>query len=152
MSEPATAAGGTTGRGRAGAARPAAVGEPGTTVLQDPAATPAVEEWQPGDRIDEFLLLRRLGRGAFATVYLARQLTAQRLVALKVGRPDDRELVHLAQLDHPGVVRVYDRRKVAGTDKQFLYLEYVPGGTLEAAIRAAHAGGAGPDGRRFLKA
>jgi hypothetical protein len=41
-------------------------------------------EFEPGDRVDDFSLLTRLGKGAFASVFLARQESMQRLVALKV--------------------------------------------------------------------
>ena len=36
----------------------------------------------PGERIDDFELLTRLGEGAFGAVFLARQVSMQRIVAL----------------------------------------------------------------------
>src|SRR6185436_3736876 len=65
---------------------------------------------QPGERIDDFDLLARLGEGAFAKVYLARQNSMQRLVALKVSADRGSEPQTLAQLDHDQIVRVYDQR------------------------------------------
>jgi hypothetical protein len=41
------------------------------------------EEIEVGHKIDDFDLLTRLGRGAFATVFLARQQSMQRIVALR---------------------------------------------------------------------
>ena len=59
---------------------------------------------QPGDTIDDFDLLTRLGSGAFATVFLARQKSMQRLCALKVSVTRSNEAQTLAQLDHPNIV------------------------------------------------
>ena len=100
----------------------------------DPPSRVNLDDPRPGDQIDEFRIIRPLGEGAFASVFLARQLTAQRLVALKIGTRHQAELVHLAQMDHRNIVRVYDHRNIANTDKSFLYLEYVPGGTLQNVI------------------
>src|SRR4029079_3757809 len=38
----------------------------------------------PGARVDDFEIVRMLGRGAFGIVYLARQISLDRQVALKV--------------------------------------------------------------------
>ena len=42
--------------------------------------------FEPGGEIDDFLIVRTLGSGGFATVYLAQQKSLQRLVALKVSQ------------------------------------------------------------------
>ncbi len=42
--------------------------------------------WMPGQQIDDFDLLIRLGKGSFGSVFLARQRSMQRLVALKISR------------------------------------------------------------------
>lgn len=63
-----------------------------------------------GDRIDDFDLLAALGQGAFASVFLARQRSMQRLVALKVSASAGAEPQTLAQLDHEHIIRVYDQR------------------------------------------
>src|SRR5439155_26494848 len=52
-----------------------------TTTLRAPQ--PMVH-LNPGDQVDDFDLLTLLGEGAFAKVFLARQRSLQRLVALKV--------------------------------------------------------------------
>ncbi len=84
----------------------------------------------PGDSLDDFDLLALLGEGQFAKVFLARQRTMQRLVALKVSHRRGAEAQTLAQLDHPHIVRVYDQRVLADRDLQLVYMTYVPGGTL----------------------
>jgi serine/threonine protein kinase len=87
-----------------------------------------------GETLDEFLLVDELGQGSFAKVFLAHQASLHRTVALKVYAGDSVEAETLAQLDHPNVVRVHDRRLVPERDLGLLYMEYVPGGTLEAVI------------------
>lgn len=94
-----------------------------------------VGELEVGQRIDDFDLLARLGSGAFATVYLARQVSLQRLVALKVSSNRGTEPQTLAQLDHPNIVRVYDQRIMADRDVRLLYMQYHAGGTLHPLVQ-----------------
>ncbi len=96
-----------------------------------------VEELEVGTKLDDFDLLARLGRGAFATVFLARQRSMQRLVALKVSADRGREPQTLAQLDHPHIVRVFDQRILHDRALRLLYMQYVCGGTLHAAMDRA---------------
>ena len=106
-----------------------------------------------GDRIDDFDLLTELGRGAFATVYLARQRSMQRTVALKVSADKGTEAQTLAQLEHPNIVRVYDQRQLPERKLRLLYMQYVPGGTLESAhTHLQRIAPAERTGRQFLKA
>src|SRR5689334_11785592 len=56
------------------------------------------ETFQPGDQLDDFDLLTRLGSGAFANVFLARQRSMQRIVALKISADKGTEGQTLAQL------------------------------------------------------
>jgi serine/threonine protein kinase len=90
---------------------------------------------QPGDTIEDFDLLVELGSGAFAKVFLARQRSMQRLVALKVATDTSTEPQTLAQLDHDHIVRVYDQRAVAERKLRLLYMEYIAGGTLQAVVQ-----------------
>lgn len=92
------------------------------------------EQINPGDKLDDFDLLSRLGKGAFATVFLARQRSMQRLVALKVSADRGAEPQTMAQLDHPHIVRVYDQRLVPGRKLRLLYMQYIAGGTLQDVI------------------
>ena len=83
-----------------------------------------------GDTIDDFELMAELGKGSFATVFLARQNSMQRLVALKVSADHGMEAQTLAQLDHPHIVRVFDQRREKEHNLQLLYMQYLEGGTL----------------------
>jgi eukaryotic-like serine/threonine-protein kinase len=69
-------------------------------------ATSALPEL--GETWDDFLLLEQLGEGAFARVYLARQLSmAGRLVALKLTFRATMESQLLARLHHSAIVPIY---------------------------------------------
>ena len=94
-----------------------------------------IPDQQVGDRIDDFLIIRKLGQGAFAHVYLARQLSMHRLVALKISRGRGDEPRALAQFDHPNIVRVFDQRAIAPQNLHLLYMQYQPGGTLAEVVR-----------------
>lgn len=98
-------------------------------------------EFTPGEVLDDFQVVQPLGRGAFARVYLARQVSMQRLVALKVSAGKGDEPRALAQFDHPNIVRVYDQRAIDGGRTHLLYMQYLPGGTLHDVARRVAWGG-----------
>jgi eukaryotic-like serine/threonine-protein kinase len=87
-----------------------------------------------GDLIDDFCLIRKVGVGAFAQVFLARQISMQRLVALKISAERSNEPETLAQLDHPNIVRVFDQRFCESHQVWLLYMQFAPGGTLREVI------------------
>ncbi len=95
----------------------------------------APDELMAGDVIDDFTVVQELGRGAFARVYLARQMSMQRLVALKVSAGKGDEPQALAQFDHPNIVRVYDQRAMDDGSTHLLYMQYLPGGTLSDVVK-----------------
>lgn len=111
-----------------------------TPVSQPPRSTSITslrrpDRLQVGDRIDDFDLLALLGQGSFAKVFLARQTSLQRLVALKISAARGFESQTLAQLDHPHIVRVYDHRQLPERNLQLLYMQYMPGGTLADVVQ-----------------
>jgi len=97
----------------------------------------------PGPDLPGYRILREIGRGGVSTVYLARHELLNRQVAVKVMSPalavEDafsrrfiREGQTIAQLEHPGIVKVYD---VAVVDhRPFIAMEYLPGGSLKQCI------------------
>lgn len=89
---------------------------------------------QVGEQIGDFDLLVRLGSGGFAHVYLARQRSLQRLVAVKISRDQGHEPQTLAQLDHEHIVRVYDQLTLPERGLRLLYMQYAAGGTLADVI------------------
>lgn len=92
-----------------------------------------------GQSVDDFDLLAAVGQGSFATVFLARQRSLQRLVALKVSKDHGSEPQTLAQLDHPHIVRVFDQRILPERGLRLLYMPYLPGGTLREALMLVRA-------------
>src|SRR5262245_38732098 len=90
--------------------------------------------FEVGQQIDDFDLLVQLGKGSFGSVFLARQKSMQRLVALKISRDRGVEPQTLAQLDHPNIVRVYDQRVVPESKVQLMYMQHVAGGTLHDVL------------------
>src|SRR6266849_9361624 len=90
-----------------------------------------------GQQLGNYRLLRLLGRGGFADVYLGEHAYLKKPAALKVlhlrlGEQDTaqflREAQTLAGLDHPHIVRVLDFGVEGET--AFLIMEYAPNGTL----------------------
>ncbi|HEU4526069.1 MAG TPA: serine/threonine-protein kinase, partial [Gemmatimonadales bacterium] len=92
---------------------------------------------------DRYVLERVLGRGGMATVYLARDLKHDRLVALKVLDPDvaaslgperfQREIRVAARLHHPHVLSVHDSGEAAGC--LWFSMPYVRGESLRERLR-----------------
>ena len=102
-----------------------------TTTLIGPTSAKEIEV---GQTVDDFDLLTRLGKGAFASVYLARQISMQRLVAVKISSDRGSEPQTMAQLDHPHIVRVYDQRLLPERKLRLLYMQHIAGGTLEGLV------------------
>ena len=91
-----------------------------------------------------YSILRTLGGGGMARVYLAHDEVLGRDVAIKILRDqyaEDAEFVErfkrearsAASLSHPNIVSVYDRG-VAEDGTSYIAMEYVPGGNLKERI------------------
>ncbi|HJZ60226.1 MAG TPA: serine/threonine-protein kinase [Gemmataceae bacterium] len=92
-----------------------------------------------GRAVGDFQILRRLGVGGMGQVYLARQLSLKRDVALKFLRNDmttnptalkrfEAEAQAVARLNHPNIVQVYWIGEADGL--RYMALEYVEGRNL----------------------
>ena len=99
----------------------------------------AIEETRGGQQIPGYVILGRLGAGAMATVVKARQISLDRLVAIKVlprKMSENAEYVQrfyqegkaAAKLNHPNIVQAYDVGEAGGY--HYFVMEYVEGHTL----------------------
>lgn len=99
-----------------------------------------------GRQLGDFRVLRRLGSGGMAEVFLAEQVSLKRQVALKILKPelvqesDDSHLKRFTQeataaanLNHPHIVQVYAIGEHKGV--HYIAQEYVPGLTLREWLR-----------------
>ncbi|WP_280245284.1 serine/threonine-protein kinase [Nocardia abscessus] len=116
-----------------------AIGDYHSTLMTVAAEPADLDALAAGQKIDDFDLMTGLGRGAFARVFLARQRSMQRLVAVKISRDKGAEPQTLAQLDHDYIVRVFDQRVLASRRLRLLYMQYVPGGTLFTVLERVRA-------------
>jgi serine/threonine-protein kinase len=103
-----------------------------------------VAEVREGSVVDKrYRVLRRIGSGGMADVWLAEDAHLQRQVALKVLHsrylqdPDfiarfQREAEHAAGLQHPNIVAVFDRGQEDGVN--YIAMRYVEGPTLKELI------------------
>lgn len=93
---------------------------------------------------DRYEIIRSIGEGGMANVYLANDTILDRLVAVKVLRGDlsedekfvrrfQREAIAASSLNHPNIVEVYDVGEDDG--KYYIVMEYVDGKTLKSLIK-----------------
>jgi len=108
--------------------------------MSSPARPAAADESDlSGRTLGDFRLLRRLGRGAMAEVYLAEQQKLRRQVALKVLKANlagdatyvarfQNEAMAAAALVHANIVQIYEVGQADGY--HYIAQEYVPGMNL----------------------
>ncbi len=99
-------------------------------------------------RLGRYTISRRLGQGGMSVVYLAHDDRLDRRVALKtcpaldggdqrVRARFEREIQAAAQLEHPGIVRIFDVGEDDG--RPFFTMEYVEGATLAQILEVLRA-------------
>jgi serine/threonine protein kinase/Flp pilus assembly protein TadD len=88
-------------------------------------------------------IIRLLGEGGMGAVYQARQVAMDRMVALKLIRPEvvtsrsavarfKKEMLVTAKVEHPNTIRVYDFGETEG--QLYLTMEYLDGASLRQVI------------------
>lgn len=98
-----------------------------------------------GDVYGDYEVAHPLGAGATSEVHLAHHRGTGQQVALKVLFVDEadawtdterfmREAKNAMQLDHPGIVKIYEVGRDRANGHHFLAMEYVQGETLEALL------------------
>ena len=109
----------------------------------DEGLAPAPIPLGPGVELGGYRIVRPLGRGGMAMVFLAEQLDLGRTVALKVLRPGlaleprhvdrfRREARAIGRLNHRNVIQVYDVGEAHG--HHFIAMEHVPGPSLAEVL------------------
>ena len=118
-------------------------GDLNTTPTSGEGPTPSMPFDLTGLTLGEFHLLRRLGKGGMAEVWLAEQTSLRRQVAVKILRPDfvadanyvkrfKHEATAAGSLNHPNIVQVYMVGEENGI--HFIAQEYVQGRNLKEFI------------------
>ena len=93
---------------------------------------------------DRYQIIRLIGEGGMANVYLALDTILDRYVAVKILRGDlasdekfvrrfQREAISASSLNHPNIVEMYDVGEDNG--QYFIVMEYVEGKTLKSLIK-----------------
>jgi serine/threonine-protein kinase PpkA len=91
--------------------------------------------------VEGYRLLRKIGAGGIATIYLAQPMAGGAAQVLKVLRMDEgadlqrfiQEYALLAQIDHPNVARIFRQDFSAGN--AYIAMEYFPLGDLRARMK-----------------
>lgn len=97
-----------------------------------------------GKVLGQYEILEEIGRGGMATVYRARQLSINRVVAVKVLPPAllhdsgfferfEREVDVVAHLEHPHILPIYDYGKAESLP--YIAMRYLAGGSLAQLVR-----------------
>src|SRR5246500_3922348 len=130
------------------AATPGTPGTPeGWSISSTRAPAPALPpgEFSPGTVLgDRYEILALLGQGGMGAVYKARDKELDRLVALKIIRPElttnpeilkrfKQELILARQVTHRNVIRIFDLGQADGF--KFITMEYLEGQDLRALLR-----------------
>ena len=109
---------------------------------------PEMDDTKAGRQIPGYQILSKLGAGAMATVYKAKQLSLDRIVAIKVlpqKHSKDKDFIQrfydegkaAAKLNHPNIVAAYDVGKAG--DYHYFVMEFVDGRTVYDDISAKGA-------------
>src|SRR5215210_5988262 len=100
---------------------------------------------EPGQKVGSYVLEEPVGRGGMGVVYRGRHEKLPRAVAVKSINPKgahdlrrlrhrfEREAFVQAQLDHPGIVKIYDY--IVSEQSYFIVMEYVEGRSLAQLIK-----------------
>jgi serine/threonine protein kinase/tetratricopeptide (TPR) repeat protein len=130
---------------RAAPGSPPNSASPSSSSSPDAGSIAAFLSLQPGYVFaDRYEILRVLGQGGMGAVYQARDRELDRMIALKVIRPElatdpailarfKQELILARNVTHKNVVRIYDLGESAGI--RFITMEYVDGEDLRSLLK-----------------
>jgi tetratricopeptide (TPR) repeat protein/TolB-like protein/predicted Ser/Thr protein kinase len=99
----------------------------------------------PGTRVSQFKVIKKIGSGGMAEAYLAEDTRLQRKVTLKflleqyASEPEikarfTQEAQAAAKLNHPNIITIHEVAEFEG--RPYIAMEYLPGGTLKDLMAA----------------
>ena len=100
------------------------------------------------EKIDKYVVLGELGRGAMGTVYKARDPVLDRLVAIKMMSEElvieeemrgrfNREAKSVAKLQHPNIVTIFDFGELENAGVPYIVMELLDGTSLAQMMEDA---------------
>ena len=117
-----------------------------STLKRDSSVSPSELDQLQSSMVDRYQLIRRVGQGATATVYLARDLRHDRPVALKVSLPNlvssldagrfMREIEIIAKLTHPHILPLLDSGTALG--RPYYVTPFIEGASLEDRLASGN--------------
>lgn len=100
-----------------------------------------------GKTLDRYELQRLIGKGGMADVYLSFDTMLQRIVAVKIFKRNEEEMLKrfirearlMQQLSHPHLMPIYNAgaSTVDGTTQYYIVMPFMEGGTLRTHIRSS---------------
>ena len=113
------------------------------TAVVSSGSTGTEDMLQPGERFRGYRIIKHIGSGAMGDIYKAKQISMDRIVALKILKKslsEDRsfakrfirEARSAGRLNHPNIIQIYDVGREDGT--YFFSMEYVEGESLDTII------------------
>ncbi len=112
----------------------------------EPEQNSCEDDLQPGDRIDRYIIVRKLGQGGMGSVYLVRHETLGVFRAAKVlsgalykrGGEFVKRFIQEAKMacsiSHPNIVNVLDVGDESDSGLCYIIMEYVDGGTVRNVL------------------
>lgn len=95
------------------------------------------KELEPGEKVEDYRIIKKIGEGSAGQVYLAYQISLARVLALKVTPNQGREGKMMAQLEHPNIVRVYAEQLTQQDELKLIAMDYIGGPNLHELIKVA---------------
>ncbi|MEZ4752589.1 MAG: serine/threonine-protein kinase [Bdellovibrionota bacterium] len=88
----------------------------------------------PGTNLGDFTLVRAIGAGGCGTVFLGKQHSLDRIVAVKIVPNLGEEARTMAHLEHPHIVKVHTQLIDDTRQQRWICMQYVDGASLDRCL------------------